>query len=459
MGDSDGPPDHRPRSCRPHGVSGGLGGADGVLAPLVGVTTALLSPLPPRPWHPTHASLLRGARRHVQRLPRPTSPSRPPPRPRRWPRRPRRSPCGSFGSRAPSLSRPRCSPRPTPRPSGRRRRQGVTSAPPEHLPGGQRLRSGAGGPCEPAGATSEYSKARASPLSPARRVSLTTPPPPGSGVHRAYKMAAGRAPARLSLWPERWVTPWPGSGPLGLLRAARCASPPPHGRAPAPHTPTPPQDRSGDTGRPPRAAPPTIPTPRGGRGGPARRKSAPPSLSWRVPSFPAPRHSARRPVAVASQPSVRYCQRRPKQHHRYQRHRAGAGELCGPYSGPLARRPGTWRPHTAPRPRLAGQNRRHRVGTLYGAPGLAEGGLGGAGWPGCPPPAVRQASGVGETISGRRGGGSDARSGCWPEDVAGSAILGAPVASSRAERRQLVAGAAGRSGQHRMLVGVGCLGV
>ena len=25
--------------------------------------------------------------------------------------------------------------------------------------------------------------------------------------------------------------------------------------------------------------------------------------------------------------------------------------------------------------------------------------------------------------SGRRGGGSDARSGCWPEDVAGSAIL------------------------------------
>ena len=191
-GDSDGPPDHRFRSCRGHGVSGGLGGADGVLAALVGVTTALLSPLPPRPWHPTHASLLRGARRHVQRLPRPTSPSRPPPRPRRWPRRPRRSPCGSFGSRAPSLSRPRRSPRPSPRPSGRRRRRGATSAPPEHLPGGQRLRSGAGGPCEPAGATSEYSKARASPLSPARRVSLTTPPPPGSGVHRAYKMAAGR---------------------------------------------------------------------------------------------------------------------------------------------------------------------------------------------------------------------------------------------------------------------------
>ena len=80
------------------------------------------------------------------------------------------------------------------------------------------------------------------------------------------------------------------------------------------------------------------------------------------------------------------------------------------------------------------------------------------GWA-APPRAVRQASGVGETISGRRGGGSDARSGCWPEDVAGSAILGAPVASSRAERRQLVAGAAGRSGRHRMLVGVGCLGV
>ena len=148
------------------------------------------------------------------------------------------------------------------------------------------------------------------------------------------------------------------------------------------------------------------------------------------------------------------------EHYRcYQRHRAGAGELCGPCSGPLARRPGTWRPHTAPRPRLAGQNRRRRVGTLYGAPGLAEGGLGGAGWLGRPPRAVRQASGVGETISGRRGGGSDARSGCWPEDVAGSAILGAPGASSRDERRQLVAGAAGRSGQHRMLVGVGCLGV
>mmetsp|Transcript_23661 Transcript_23661/g.77274 ORF Transcript_23661/g.77274 Transcript_23661/m.77274 type:complete len:213 (+) Transcript_23661:708-1346(+) len=205
------------------------------------MTTALLSPLPPRPWHPTHASLLRGARRHVQRLPRPTSPSRPPPRPRRWPRRPRRSPCGSFGSRAPSLSRPRCSPRRSPRPSGRRRRQGVTSAPPEHLPGGQRLRSGAGGPCEPAGATSEYSKAC---------------------IGRT-KWPRGAPPATLSLWPERWATLWPGSGPLGLLRAARCASPPPHGRAPAPHPPTPPQDRSGDPERPPRAAASTIPTPWG----------------------------------------------------------------------------------------------------------------------------------------------------------------------------------------------------
>ena len=241
-------------------------GAGGVrAAPHGGAHRSPLTAPPPRarPWHTTHSSLLRGARRHVQRLPRPTSPSRPPPRPRRWPRRPRRSPCGSFGSRAPSLSRPRCSPRRSPRPSGRRRRQGVTSAPPEHLPGGQRLRSGAGGPCEPAGATSEYSKARASPLSPARRVSLTTPPPPGSGVHRAYKMAAGRSSATLSLWPERWVTPWPGSGPLGLLRAARCASPPPHGRAPAPHTPTPPQDRSGDPERPPRATSSTIPTPWG----------------------------------------------------------------------------------------------------------------------------------------------------------------------------------------------------
>ena len=45
-------------------------------------------------------------------------------------------------------------------------------------------------------------------------------------------------------------------------------------------------------------------------------------------------------------------------------------------------------PHLNPRPPL----------TVYGAPGLTEGGLGGAGWLGCPPPAVRQASGVGETI-------------------------------------------------------------
>ena len=193
LGDSDGPPDQRVRSCRPHSVSGVRGVAGGVsAAPRGGAHRSPLTAPPPPRGTPPHSSLLRGARRHVQRLPRPTSPSRPPPRPRRWPRRPRRSPCGSFGSRAPSLSRPRCSHGPSPRPSGRRRRRGVTSAPPEHLPGGQRLRSGAGGPCEPAGATSEYSKARASPLSPARRVSLTTPPPPGSGVHRAYKMAAGR---------------------------------------------------------------------------------------------------------------------------------------------------------------------------------------------------------------------------------------------------------------------------
>ena len=172
------------------------------------------------------------------------------------------------------------------------------------------------------------------------------------------------------------------------------------------------------------------------------RAPLPPSRGASPPSSPHPatRFAALSPSRVS--PRSGTSKGGHKQHHRYQRHRAGAGALCGPCSGPLARRPGTWRPHTAPRPRLAGQNRRHRVGTLDGAPGLAEGGLGGAGWLGCPPPAVRQASGVGETISGRRGGGSDARSGCWPEDVAGSAILGAPGASSRAERRQLVAGAA-----------------
>ena len=100
-------------------------------------------------------------------------------------------------ARRPSLARAahHARARPSPRPSGRRRRRGVTSAPPEHLPGGQRLRSGAGGPCEPAGTASAYWKARASPLSPARRVSLTTPPPPGPGVHRAYKMAAEPSPS------------------------------------------------------------------------------------------------------------------------------------------------------------------------------------------------------------------------------------------------------------------------
>mmetsp|Transcript_21115 Transcript_21115/g.62487 ORF Transcript_21115/g.62487 Transcript_21115/m.62487 type:complete len:242 (-) Transcript_21115:1484-2209(-) len=177
--------------------------------------------------------------------------------------------------------------------------------------------------------------------------------------------------------------------------------------------------------------------PRGGRGGPARRKSQrdaraplPPSRGASPPSSPHPATRLAAPSPSRVSPRSGTAKGSHKQHHRYQRHHAGAG-----------------------------QNRRHRVGTLDGAPGLGEGGLGGAGWLGCPPPAVRQASGVGETISGRRGGGSDARSGCWPEDVAGSAILGAPGASSRAERRQLVAGAAGWSGRHRMLVGVGCLGV
>ena len=196
-----------------------------------------------------------------------------------------------------------------------------------------------------------------------------------------------------------------------------------------------------------------------GAGQPDVSAPLPPSRGASPPSSPHPATRLAAPSPSRVSPRSGTAKGGHKQHHRYQRHRAGAGELCGPCSGPLARRPGTWRPHTAPRPRLAGQNRRHRVGTLYGAPGLAEGGLGGAGWLGCPPRAVCQASGVGETISGRRGGGSDARSGCWPEDVAGSAILGAPVASSRAERRQLVAGAAGRSGRHRVLVGVGCLGV
>jgi len=49
-----------------------------------------------------------------------------------------------------------------------------------------------------------------------------------------------------------------------------------------------------------------------GAGQPDVRAPLPP-LSRRVPSFlSAPRHPARRPVAVASQPSVRYCQRRPQ---------------------------------------------------------------------------------------------------------------------------------------------------
>ena len=62
--DSDGPPDQRVRSCRPHSVSGVRGVAGGVSAAPRG--GAHRSPLtaPPRPWHPTHSSLLRGARRH-----------------------------------------------------------------------------------------------------------------------------------------------------------------------------------------------------------------------------------------------------------------------------------------------------------------------------------------------------------------------------------------------------------
>ena len=64
LGDSDGPPDQRVRSCRPHSVSGVRGVAGGVSAAPRG--GAHRSPLtaPPRPWHPTHSSLLRGARRH-----------------------------------------------------------------------------------------------------------------------------------------------------------------------------------------------------------------------------------------------------------------------------------------------------------------------------------------------------------------------------------------------------------
>ena len=105
---------------------------------------------------------------------------------------------------------------------------------------------------------------RARPLSPRPAASLRPPLPlPGQACIGRTKWPRGAPPATLSLWPERWATLWPGSGPLGLLRAARCASPPPHGRAPAPHTPTPPQDRSGDPERPPRAASSTIPTPWG----------------------------------------------------------------------------------------------------------------------------------------------------------------------------------------------------
>ena len=106
------------------------------------------------------------------------------------------------------------------------------------------------------------------------------------------------------------------------------------------------------------------------------RAPLPPSRGASPPSSPHPATRLAAPSPSRVSPRSGTAKGGRKQHHRYQRHRAGAGELCGPCSGPLARRPGTWRPHTAPRPRLAGQNRRHRVGTLDGAPGLAEGGLG-----------------------------------------------------------------------------------
>ena len=140
--------------------------------------------------------------------------------------------------------------------------------------------------------------------------------------------------------------------------------------------------------------------------------STPPPPPPAPPSSPHPATRLAAPLPSRVSPRSGTAKGGHKQHHRYQRHRAGAGKLCGPCSGPLARRPGTWRPHTAPRPRLAGQNRRHRVGTLYGAPGLAEGRSGGAGWPGRPPRAVAHASGAG-----------------------------------------------GRAGRHGVLGGVGCLGV
>ena len=139
-------------------------------------------------------------------------------------------------------------------------------------------------------------------------------------------------------------------------------------------------------------------------GQPDVRAPLPPSRGASPPSSPHPATRLAAPSPSRVSPRSGTAKGGHKQHHRYQRHRAGAGKLCGPCSGPLARRPGTWRPHTAPRPRLAGQNRRHRVGTLYGGPGLTEAGLGGAGWLGCPPPAVCQVSGVGKTITGRQWG-------------------------------------------------------
>ena len=186
--------------------------------------------------------------------------------------------------------------------------------------------------------------------------------------------------------------------------------------------------------------------PRGWRGGPARRESAPSPLPRGAspPSSPHPATRLATPSPSLVSPRSGTAEGGHEQCHRYQHHHAGAGELCGPCSGPLARRPGTWRPHAAPRLRLAGQNRRHRVGTLYGAPGLTEAGLGGAqgGWA-ILLPRCAKSRGSGRPLRVADGGGSDARSGCWPEDTASAAILDAPGASSRAERCQLVARVAG----------------
>ena len=58
-------------------------------------------------------------------------------------------------------------------------------------------------------------------------------------------------------------------------------------------------------------------------------------------------------------------------------------------------------------------------------------------------PRCAKSRGSGRPLRVANGGGSDARSGCWPEDTASAAILDAPGAFSRAERCQLVARVAG----------------